>query len=269
MKTKSYKYISPVLTVSMVLLIGMKMYWGKCLYVLVGQNIPTQGLDNTLWLFHFTGLSTFLVSNIYIAYCIDFVLISSFLLFIFYQNRGYAAFVLAIYLLHTFTYQIFSGHFHKLDVIIALILFGGVWQDKQRQLVWEGIRYFLLFVMVSSAFYKLYNGALIFPSHFSNVLMSQHADIGILHSFGITTYIAKILIAYPYLGWAIFAMLFLLQTIFVIGFFTKKYDPYLFGLVLLFVVLDYIIMRIWAWDMLLAAYPLILPYWYSTLQIKR
>jgi hypothetical protein len=154
-------------------------------------------------------------------------------------------------------------------VVIPLFLFAGLWQYKQRQLLWEGIRYYLIFVMISAAFYKLVNGAICFPSHFSNVLMAQHADIGILHTHTLTTDIAQILIAYPYVGWIVFIMLFLLQSVFVIGFFTKKFDAYLFVLVIVFVVLDYLIMRIWALDMILLAYTLILPYWHSTLHVKR
>ncbi len=253
----------------MLILLSIKMYWGKCLYLLVGQNIPAQGLDNTIWLFHITGISTFLVSHTSMAYLMDILLIMSFSALIFYQNRTFILFVLFLYVLHTFTYQIYSGHFHKLDVVIPLFLFAGLWQDKQRQLLWEGIRYYLIFVMISAAFYKLVNGAICFPSHFSNVLMAQHADIGILHTHTLTADIAQILIRYPYLGWAVFFMLFLLQCVYIIGLFTQKYDTYLCILLIVFVILDYLIMRIWALDMILLAYTLILPYWHSTLQVKR
>lgn len=263
------KHISSVLTISMLILVSIKMYWGKCLFLLVGQNIPAQGLDNTMWLFHFTGISSILISHIFLAYLIDILLIILFFALIFYQSRIFILFIFFIFIIHTFTYQIFSGHFHKLDVVIPLFLFAGLWQDKQRQLLWEGIRYYLIFVMISSAFYKVINGAILFPPHFANVLIAQHADIGILHSHTITTDISQLLIAYPYLGWVVFIMLFLLQAVFVIGFFTKKFDAFLFILVIVFVVLDYIIMRIWTLDMVLLAYTLILPYWYSTLQIKR
>lgn len=266
---KESKLISPLLTVSMAVLILLKMYWGKCLHNLVGQPIPVQGLDNTLWIFHFTGISTLFTAHKYIAYSVDMLVATSFLILIFYQKRVFLWWVFILFIFYHFSYEIYSGHFHKLDVIVVLFLFTFLWANNQRQLLWEGIRYYLIMVMLSSAAYKLFNGALLFPSHFANVLMAQHADIGMLHSHSYTTRIAEVLIAYPYLGFALFAVLFALQIFFTIGFFTKRMDKVLFVLVLVFIAMDYFLMRIWALDLLLAAYTLILPSWYSSVIIRK
>jgi hypothetical protein len=247
-----------ILCASMFFVVLAKFFLGKSLFLLATQPLYAQGLDSTLWLFQITGISKTITHIPLIAFCLDALLLILFLLLIFIQKRIFVISTLIIYLMHSFTYQIYSAHFHKLDIVIALCLIVLIFEGKTRQLLWEGLRYYLLFVMASSALYKIANGAALDSYHLANVLTLQHADIGYLRPDFFIPKIAQFLIQSPMIAYGLFISTILLQGVFSIGFFSKKYDKQLFFLLLVFVISDYIIMRFITLDLIILGLPLLI-----------
>ena len=133
-------------------------------------------------------------------------------------------------------------------------------QSKSRYLVWEGLRYYLLYVFASAALWKIFRGSVWEWGHFSATLKAQH----IAHWSGDMGYfwqpLHRFLIEHSLLAQSLFWAGTALQLSFLGGFFSKRGDRFLALGLVLFVLLDYVLMRI-NYVELLVFLPLL---WYKT-----
>ena len=125
-------------------------------------------------------------------------------------------------------------------------------------LLLQGGRYFFLFFFASAGIWKLVQGGLLYPDQMSGVLLYQHKELFTQQPYGLH---AKLLWEVTNSGWGYFLYLAatLAEMVFVIGFFTKRFDRWLIAIFLLFLVIDHWLMRIPYYETL----PWLITLWFS------
>jgi hypothetical protein len=245
----------------LLLLLAYRWYAGRFSTLIIDAPLVNPELDNTFWAVLATGIPAWIIQHESIAFSLDLLVIAAAL-------WGYSSpekklpflLFIVLFFLQTIINEAYTSQHSKTVVCIFLALIpfcfsGSIWLR-----LWELARYYLLFVMVVSAIYKLTNGALTDPDHFSKTLLYQHADILTLHPEGWQSLLIDWLIIHPTLCFSLFILLFLVQLSFLIGFFTKKFDRLLVAVLIVFCCMSYVLMRIYNFDLTILAVPL----WYSS-----
>jgi hypothetical protein len=116
--------------------------------------------------------------------------------------------------------------------------------EKTFRLLFEGLRYFFLFLFFSSGVWKVIQGGLFNLQEMSGVLLFQHKDMLATSPDYWQSKFYFYLINHEVLSYCLYLASALLEFVFIIGFFTKKHDRFLAACFILFLVMDYFIMRI-------------------------
>ena len=121
----------------------------------------------------------------------------------------------------------------------------------------HGIRYCFLFFFVSAGLWKLRTGAIFNIDQMSGILLMQHKEFLVASPQHWYSAFIYWIIRNHYIGYFLYLASTILELIFSIGFFTKKYDRQLFILFILFLIMDFIVMRINYFEVLPLALPLL------------
>lgn len=117
-------------------------------------------------------------------------------------------------------------------------------KEINRYLAFEATRYFLLFFYVSAAFLKIYDGALQHTGLFSQYLQNQFTPYYLEMNTGIRTSLNHYLVNHPSTTYLFYIISVVLESIVLVGFFTKKFDRWLALVILLFHLTNWFIMDI-------------------------
>ncbi len=116
--------------------------------------------------------------------------------------------------------------------------------EKTFRLLFDGLRYFFLFLFFSSGVWKIVQGGLFNVQQMSGVLVFQHKDM-LINSPGYwQSRFIVYLINHQILSYALYLSSAVIELAFAVGFFTKKYDRLLVLAFILFLIMDYLVMRI-------------------------
>jgi hypothetical protein len=130
---------------------------------------------------------------------------------------------------------------------VAWLLFPMIFfftNEKTFLLLFHGLRYFFLFIMVSAGLWKFVQGGIFHIDQMSGVLLYQHQEL-LTNSPGFwQTNLIWYLVQHREISYLLYAAACLVEISFIIGFFTKKYDRYLAIAFFIFLLMDYIVMRI-------------------------
>lgn len=129
--------------------------------------------------------------------------------------------------------------------------------------VLHGLRYFFLFFFASAGIWKILQGAVFNTEQMSGVLLFQHKEL-LTGSVNWAAQFINWLIQHPLVGYCLYLFATILELTFFVGFFTKKYDRYLIGAFLLFLIADVLVMRIPYWEVT----PFLLTLIYSNLKLS-
>ncbi len=245
------------------LLLVYRVHSDTFLVYAVGQPMKGPELDYAFWLSHCTGFPHYIIQHYWASLFIDAaVVLFSVACLVSEKHRPVLCRLLILFFfIQRITIESYSCSHSKSMSAVFIALMPFCFKDEINfSLVTEFARYFLIYILLASAFYKLFNGALLHPTNFSVVLVNQHSDLATLNPAHICYRIASKLIAHPI--WAAFSyiLLFITQISFFTGIFTKKYDRILFVCLFLFAVTTYLIMRIYNFDItLLGLYLLYFP----------
>lgn len=108
----------------------------------------------------------------------------------------------------------------------------------------NSIRYLFLLFFFSAGLWKIRTGAVFNTEQMSAVLLLQHAAYLVDAPSDWFTNCVNYLVIHKQLSFLLYLLVTIAELVFVIGFFTKKYDKALIGIFLLFVLFDFILMRI-------------------------
>ena len=108
----------------------------------------------------------------------------------------------------------------------------------------QTMRYFFLLIFFSSAIWKIRAGAIFNVEQMSAILVNQHAAYLVAEPNAWFSNVVKYLVTHRQLSYIIYLLATLSEFIFIIGFFTKRFDKLLIIVFILFVLLDYFLMSI-------------------------
>ncbi|MEP7318124.1 MAG: hypothetical protein ABI921_05275 [Panacibacter sp.] len=226
------------------LLNGLFLYQLEPSFFITRQDLVT-------WLFMQTGLHQWLLNNT--AGCIIFdILFYSMPLaylrsFNYFKrsNRAIAVIMLIVNWCYVQCYTLYPSN--SIEGHVAWLFFPVIFianNPKTFSLLFQGLRYFFIFFIVSAGVWKLAQGGAFNPSQMSGVLLFQHNQLLTSSPGYWQSELILYLIQNPQISYWLYLSATLLELFFFIGFFTKKYDRLLVLLFVLFLVMDFLIMRI-------------------------
>lgn len=227
-----------------------RIYSGSILTSIFNQPLIDVANDYTYWLINLTQLPSYIISNYWSCILIDVIVLLLCIVCIFTKKQRFvfASILLFLFFIQRITLGTFSNtHTKSISCVMVAILPFCFKKESNSTLMIEFGRYFLIYILVISAYHKFVNGALV-PHNFVNVLINQHVDLTTLNPSHISYRVATYIIQHPTLADILFYTLFITQLSFIIGVFTKKMDKILFLMLLCFAVFTYYIMRIYNFD---------------------
>ncbi len=123
--------------------------------------------------------------------------------------------------------------------------------------VLHGLRYYFLFFFASAAIWKFRLGGIYNPEQMSGILLYQHTAFLFNAPDSWYSHLVYWVIQHSFAGWLLYAAATALELSFITGFFTRKYDRWLFAGFLLFLVMDLLVMRIPYFELLPLSLPLL------------
>lgn len=211
-------------------------------YQLLSPPVTLASMNATFWLYKLSGLQHILVDNKYGAIVFTLLLVLfCVLVFVFPKSRLSLASLILLFFVYGLIYPVnmgFASHY-----LAGILTFNFLFLSKSKrsfELLWEGLRYYTCWLYLSAFLWKFINGSffqadfgeVVFKKNLSWFLSQQTADFaGRFYTF--------ILDHKFILNWGD-KLTFLLEGIFILGFFTKRYDKLLFALIILIHTLTYI-----------------------------
>jgi len=105
-------------------------------------------------------------------------------------------------------------------------------------------RYFFLFFFASAATWKFRQAGVFNIDQMSGVLLMQHKEYLVSAPDSWFSQLVYYIIQHPAIGYFLYLAATVLELVFVIGFFTRKYDKWLIVGFILFLIMDHLLMRI-------------------------
>lgn len=203
-------------------------------------------------LFLKTGLLQLLISSNVALGLFDLVLFFLPVTFLITMNRGFAIMFSLLSLVYFLSFNVITGHhYHGLAGLLVITL--PFWSKKEPRfnLLWEGARYYLLYIFASAALWKICRGSVFEAEQLSNILKAQQLDLLLQQPDSLKAIMAKYLISHVAVSHLVLVLNVALQFTFLIGFFTKRFDTVLLILCFVFVVGNYFVMSIVSSELLI------------------
>ena len=210
----------------------------------VGAPLQNPSIDNTFWLFHLLKIPNFFTANSVVSSIFDLLLLFLPISCILLSKRKIAAILFTVF--YTIYFIVFNTyavhHYHSLMGIVMLsIPFWFIENEERFELVWEGIRYYFLFIMLSAAFWKVSRDGVYHFDQMVNILKAQHTQYLFENPNGFFTSFYYYLIQNEVIAYILLLCGLVIELCFLIGFFTRQYDKLLLVLGICFFVINYFI----------------------------
>ena len=207
-------------------------------------------VDLTYWVAHYFYLPDFLVGNYAVALSVDLgILAAAIGAIVKPQMRVFPivfSLLFAGYFLCFNTYG--NGHTHCL---VGFLLIGiPFWSNNKitQALLWEGLRYFTIFLYACAFLWKLKRGFMFSEEHAIAILQQNNAAYLLQNPKTLLAEFLRYLLSHPLLAHYLVNVGALIQGCFLLGFFTKKADKLLFVLPFLFHTTSYFLFDVVFWE---------------------
>lgn len=186
--------------------------------------------DLTFWLFELLRIPATLTGTHGIALGFDLALTLTVALAIAFPQRTlfpriYCALILCYFVTHT-TY---ANHHYRpiIGLLVAGVPFAFRSLDRMSWL-FDALRYYILFVYASAGLYKVFRGSLFNRDQMTGIIEGTQLDLFLADPDGWHAQLFTWLLQNEWAGWALFALATLLELVFLVGYFTRRYDVWLF-----------------------------------------
>jgi hypothetical protein len=189
-------------------------------------NYP--GLNFTYWLFILSGINTFLFNHNSLLILINSLLFVSCIGLIINPKLTYLAivFTISIWLYQFLYFEILTYQTYAKGLLFPCIPFMFTKEFKFK-LSFETGRYYLCGLYGLAGLLKIINGGVFHSSHLSDAIKGTVADFVIQNPSSMKAMVMQYFITHQNLSYALFISAVILESSFLIGFFTKKYDKFL------------------------------------------
>lgn len=222
--------------------------------LLLGQLSETPflrvGANNVLWLYWLSDVPHWIQTYPILGWLLDMSWLTFAIWGLKNPESRCAAITSSLIVLHYYLYYIGVVTHHEHTLLGIIFCFPLLWLSAIQRfvLMFVGLRYYVLWVMVSAATWKIYRGSWLVPHQMAEILTDQHLSYLVQYPDAWYARMLYWLIAHPnatnllwYLGW-------LIEGSFVVGFFTRRWDYYLGRLFIGFFMVDYVLMGINFWE---------------------
>ncbi len=216
--------------------------------------------DLIYWIFNFLGICRLAVHAPF-SYIIDsfLILLPIAILFLNFIKNNFPIWLknilaifytvfLFIYIISFNTFQ--TVHTHYLDGLLLSSVVFWFSNSKSQYLLWQGLRYYTCWVYSCAFFWKLGRGFWNYPLHAKAIILAENGTYLAQHHENIIAKIQLFFIENSSFGHILLDIGMVVQSIFIIGFFTKKLDKWLFVLPFFFHLLTYILLDVAFWEFL-------------------
>ncbi|WP_276481331.1 hypothetical protein [Paraflavitalea pollutisoli] len=187
-------------------------------------------VDLTYWLMHLLQLPELITGHIVVAGIVDSVLIITALLGVIAPAwRWNMILFLLLYLLYFIAFNSFGTHHtsHKVGILVIAIPF--VVKDiRSFNYLWQALRYFGLFVFSSAFLWKLLRFGWLQPDQGLLIMRKNLAAFLYYQKHSVAAGLYRFVLSHPFIANGLYIAGMLLEGIFLVGFFTKRYDRVLF-----------------------------------------
>jgi len=251
----SYKNYLKLYCVAFLLFQLIRAFNGLLISQLGQPFIHIPRVDPLIWTLIASGIPDLIVQSSFLSLALDVIVVLPVLIILLKNNKapqwtrpliGLHILIFSFYLLIIFSFPTLSIRKYLGLVIVPFVFLAG--SDKRYFKNLELLRYYVLFIFSSSAIWKISRGALFDSEQFYNIMRAQHFDHIINFASHISSQVGLFFIEHPGLAQFFYWQVTLIQLSFIIGAFTKKYDHFLLAGFLLFIVGDFLVMRIEYWE---------------------
>jgi hypothetical protein len=220
-------------------LIGLSLLWSffssTLLHQLQRPVIKFPYVDLTYWGMHWLGIPEFLTSHFWAAGVFDLALFAACILSLLApEKRLYIWSYIVLYFIYFITFNTFGTHHtnHKIGLLLIAIPFT-VTDYKSFNYLWQGLRYFLLFTWADAFLWKFFRLAWLHTDQGISIMKKNVAAILYFEPNSWKSDLYRWLLQHP--GWVNGGYIagVVMEAVFIIGFFTRKYDTCLFVLSML------------------------------------
>lgn len=186
-------------------------------------------VDLTYWLLHLLAVPEWITGNTIVARLLDHLLLVSALLGILLPaKRLNMVLFLLLYFLYFIIYNTYGMHHTSNKVGILVIAIPFLVKDiRSFNLLWQALRYFLLFVFSCAFLWKFLRWSWLQPDQGLLIMKKNLADYLYFNPETWLAYLSRWFLQHPTLVNGLFIAGVVLEGVFIIGFFTRKYDHWL------------------------------------------
>ena len=191
------------------------------------------GIDPVYWLFFLLQIPQFIFSHHEMGLILDMIILLLLIYSVFIKVNKFITWSLFILLmLYYVCLTATLGHRNYQTGIFLLIIPFLFTNPLNRKFAFEGVRYFFIFFYFSSGIFKVFNHGIFEPMLMSTTLKVQFIPYFIETNLSWRTSLNLFLIKHTYITYLLYCVSVFIESFFVIGFFTKKWD-YILGLLLM------------------------------------
>lgn len=252
-----YRKYSVAVFTYMMIVIGFRFIGGKFLTDFYGLPLRDIGESYAYWLSLLMYYPHYIIHHYWACLLIDILVVVLPVLFLLFekQRQWIAAVFMVFFWLQTATVDIFSLSHSKTIVCLYLAMLPILFRRAQFLLLVDFARYSTAFILLSASYFKFVHGAVLQKGNYSIALVNQYYDRMIMNPDHYLVQIATFVIDRPWLGDLLYRMLFISQVIFVVTFFTRRFDKLLILPLFAFTSLTYVFMGIYNMDLFIMSIP--------------
>ncbi len=219
------------------LLILLYRAWsGALVSQLQGPVISEPYVDFTYWIIFLLNIPQYLTGHFIAGRIFDFLLLfftvgSAF----FYKKNIFPILYSVNIFIYIIIFNAYSGHHTHSILGLWIISWPFLFSDVKRfSLAWEGLRYYVCFIYFSAFGWKIVKGSLFHLEQGAAVIQHNMSTYMLEKPDAFLSDVLVFALQHPNLLGGVFVLGMLAEAVFIIGFFTKKYDWILLGLAVLF-----------------------------------
>lgn len=213
-------------------------------------------LDLSYWAVLSTGFFEFLFRFPLAAWFFDLGLFTTALAsLVYWNNKWFPRVFLGLFFVYLVGYNAFSGHHtHSILGVLFIVVPFCFSRLGSFLLLWEGVRYYTLFIYFSAFLWKLFRGSVFHLQQGIAVVESNLASFLYYEPNHWLVPIYQKILLYPDSVSVFYLVAMLLEGAMLIGFFTKKWDWALFFLPILFHTGSYFLVDVAFFEILILLY---------------
>lgn len=229
------------------LLVWIARLWqGLLLHQLHEAPFVSVAADNFYWLWHGLGFVSFSIQNYWLGLGLDLSWLGVAILGLLQKEKKWQIVLFWFIFLNYFIVynSVATHHEHTLVPLLFLQLLLIIKNTKNFTLFFVAARYYALFTILSAALWKIGRGSIWTAGQMKEILKLQHFDYLTSYPESNYSHFIYYIINHAYLADLLWLAGWGLELLFMVGFFTRKFDKWLAGLFFAFFAMDYLIMNI-------------------------